>query len=76
MITKPAIVEANDKIAAAEAGSAGGGLMRCFPPSPSATMYTTRTGIQASRSYLRSGVGRQIHEIGNILPVENSQSTE
>ena len=52
VMTNPAMVEAKDKIVGASAGSAGGGLMRCLPPMPSATTYTTRTGIHARRSYL------------------------
>ena len=52
VMTNPAIEDAKDNIAIALAGSAGGGFQRCLPPRPSATTYTTRTGIHASRSYL------------------------
>lgn len=51
-MTKPAIVDAKVSIADAVAGSAGGGLTRCFPPTPRAMTKVIRTGIHASRSYL------------------------
>lgn len=50
-MTNPAIVEAKLKIVAAVAGSAGGGLVRCFPPTPRAMIKMIKTGIQARRSY-------------------------
>ena len=35
--TNPAMAEAKDNTELAVAGSAGGGLDRCFPPTPNAT---------------------------------------
>ena len=52
MTANPASVEAKLKIEAAVAGSAGGGLDRCFPPTPNAITKVTRTGNHARRSYL------------------------
>lgn len=50
VISKPAIVAAKPRIADAVAGSARGGLTRCFPPMPRATRNATKTGIHARRS--------------------------
>jgi hypothetical protein len=50
--TKPAMVDAKPKIAAGVAGSAGGGLIRCFPPTPRAMTKVMTTGIHATLSYL------------------------
>ena len=50
-MTKPAIVEAKDKTAGAEAGSADWTLEICLPPTPRATMKTMSVGIHKTRSY-------------------------
>jgi hypothetical protein len=50
--TKPAIVDAKLKTATGVAGTSGGGIDRCFPPTPKATIKVITTGIQATFSYL------------------------
>jgi hypothetical protein len=45
------MVEANERIWRAVAGSAEGVSAKCFPPSPKAIMNTIRIGIHARRSY-------------------------
>ena len=45
----PANAEAKLKTAEAVAGAAGGGLIRCFPPTAEAMMSVIRTGKQAIR---------------------------
>lgn len=50
-MTKPAMVAAKLRMTDAVAGSAGGGLVKCFPPTPRAMMKMMRTGIHATRSY-------------------------
>ena len=52
MRTKPASTDANESTEAAVAGSALGGLDKFFPPIPSATRNTKRTGSHEKRSYL------------------------
>ena len=51
VMTKPAIVDANDRMATAEAGSADSTLVIFLPPTPRATTKTITTGIHATRSY-------------------------
>ena len=51
VMTKPAIVEAKDKTAGAEAGSDDWTLEICLPPTPRATTKTMSVGIHMSRSY-------------------------
>ena len=72
------MAEAKDSTEPAVAGSAGGGLERCFPPTPKATRKTTRTGIQDTRSYLRRKMLTQISEPDSDerLPVEKSVSAK
>lgn len=53
VMTKPANVDAKESTEDAVAGAAAGGLDRCLPPIPSATIYTISTGIHIIRSYLR-----------------------
>lgn len=55
-MTNPAIDAPNDIICGAVpwGGSSGAFKVRCFPLTPNATQYTTRTGHQAKRSYLPS----------------------
>jgi hypothetical protein len=48
----PASVDAKLKTDTGLAGTSGGGLDRCFPPTPKATMKVITTGIQATFSYL------------------------
>lgn len=48
----PANDEAKPKTAEAVAGVAGGGLIRCFPPTADAMTSVVRTGNQHIRSYL------------------------
>lgn len=50
--TKPASVEAKLRMAPGVAGSVGVGLIRCLPPTPRAMTNVTKTGIQATLSYL------------------------
>ena len=52
MIENPANVEAKLNTAEAVAGTAGGGLNRCFPPMAEAMTSVARTGNQDTRSYL------------------------
>ena len=52
MIANPANVEAKPKIVEGVAGTAGGGLDRCFPPTAEAMMNVIRTGSHEIRSYL------------------------
>lgn len=78
-MTKLAIVDPKVRMAAAEAGSEGGGLMRCLPPTPRATRKTTRTGIQAIFSYL--GWGWLIFNIRDVgwedgIPIQDVKPTE
>ena len=49
---KPARVDAKLKTEDAVIGATGGGLDKCFPPTPSVMINVMRTGIQARRSYL------------------------
>jgi hypothetical protein len=46
-----ATVDANDSTFLAGAGAAPVAVDTCFPPIPSSTRYTTRTGNHATRSY-------------------------
>ena len=52
MMANPARIAAKFNTAGAEAGSAGGGFDKCFPPTPRETMNVTSTGNHAIRSYL------------------------
>ena len=52
-MTKPAMVDAKEKISRALAGSGEDTLLSCEPPIPTATTKTTRTGNQAIRSNLK-----------------------
>ena len=52
-ITNPAKVAAKDSTAEAVAGAAGGGFVKCLPPTPTATTKVINGGIHARRSYLR-----------------------
>ena len=49
VMANPATVEAKLKIAEAEAGTAGGELIRCFPPMADAMMSVINTGNQDIR---------------------------
>ena len=56
LMTLDAVVVANDRIVAADAGSPGGmWLPKCLPPVPSITMNTMTLGIHATVSYLCAG---------------------
>ena len=49
VMANPATVEAKLKVAEAEAGAAGEGLIRCFPPMAVAMMSVIKTGNQDKR---------------------------
>lgn len=74
--TKPAIVDAKLRMVAGVAGSEGGGLMRCFPPTPRAMTKVTSTGIQATRSNLQRNLISALHVLSANVPVENLVSAE
>ena len=63
VIVKPAITPANDRIACAVAGSAGGEV-KCLPLTPSATTKATSTGNQITRSNHMSTVYPQNETCG------------
>jgi hypothetical protein len=63
VIVKPAITPANDRIACAVAGSAGGEV-KCLPLTPSATTKATSTGNQMTRSNHMSTVYPQNETCG------------
>jgi len=50
-MVNPAIVEAKERMACTVAGSAGGGLERCFPPTPTATRKAKTAGNHIKRSH-------------------------
>ena len=59
LMTLEAIVVANDRTEAVDAGSTGGmRLPRCFPPVPSIVMKAIPLGIHATVSYLEGEIMR------------------
>ena len=81
LMTLEAIVVANDKTEAADAGSPGGmWLPRCFPPVPSIVMNAIKLGNHATVSYLEGGGTHEKDTVRsspeNLVPMNDTVTEE